>query len=207
MFHTVNGASRIVLQLVIVLLLVGQLAVAGCGDQSSSSGGRKRASSAEQRKAARLFEKCKKKGNRKQQDRVEAASSLVKTDEGEKWAILILLSKTALDWGCEEKGGVDVNSTERSVDKGVVARLLENVPSDASHALLWAITYKLDDKEGGLFSEVDGVIVGARIDGMTEPIRELARKALVRAMGVDHSYDHAAWRKAILERVSSDLRQ
>lgn len=139
------------------------------------------------------------------ESRVNAASRLAKRKEGEAWVIVMLLDEIALYnfevYKLPPEQFERVRNTVAPPDRGVIGALLEHVPRSASPALLWAVTEWLEDSERGTYSKREGLppLLHRQIDLLTEPMRDLARNALKRALRVDHEYDKVAWRRAILD--------
>jgi hypothetical protein len=84
----------------------------------------------------------------------------------------------------------------------VVAAVLETVRVDVSVNVLWAVAQWLDYENAVRSSS--SFSWGGRAERLSAPLRELARSALVRALKVDHGFDKAAWRRALL--VERELR-
>ena len=124
-----------------------------------------------------------------------AVEELTRTKEGDAWLINLILGGGHLPWG---RPGVN----------GVGGEIVSKLPSSASFQVLWAVTcclsYKEGSRVGGSYEESPGKIV--YWDGWTEPLRDTARKALVRALGVDFEYNVQQWRHEILRRARDTAR-
>jgi hypothetical protein len=133
-----------------------------------------------------------------------AVEELTRTKEGDAWLINLILGGgeppsilggERLPWA---PPGIN------SIGWEIVSRL----PSSASPQVLWAVTcclnYKGRRQASGTYKDSSGETV--HWDGWTEPLRDTARKALVRALGVDFEYDVQEWRHEILRRARGTAR-
>ena len=157
--------------------------------------------------AKKLFLESKRSRDRSYVERREAVARLARMPEGERWIIVTLLADWAL---CGEgelppRDLLEEDETLADLQRSVIASALENVPPDAGDALLWAITEKLVDPRRGKYAQVEYDVdrlgpLTRRSSMGTRPVRDLAREALERALGVDHGYDRSRWRQQILDR-------
>jgi len=139
--------------------------------------------------------------------RCRAAKQLVTTEGAESWAVLALLKPYCAD--VPEATRMLATSPYiilDPVERSVIAAMLKNIPTDANPALLWAATYHLLDQECGELGWVERRKDGHDVfsDATTRPVRELAREALKRSLGMDLGYDANAWREAIGRYKTSD---
>ena len=92
---------------------------------------------------------------------------------------------------------------EKKSELAVVGELLREPPSKPNRALLWAASHWLASQDQGVWSRTDRVWIIPGLsrdsDGVTKPLREIARAYLQAAIGADLGYDAASWRKAIVE--------
>lgn len=164
-----------------------------CGDGDETA-------SKEPRTAVGLFEAVRFKPGRTIESRMKAAGLLAKHPDGEGWIALLLTDPSVFLGIGRERPDLLAEQLQR-LNRPVVAVLLEGLPASAGKPVLWAVTYALDDKGHGLYPvrRRIGWFTYALGEAFTEPIREIARATLVRCLGVDHEYDKAAWRRAILK--------
>lgn len=138
------------------------------------------------------------------QARRTAAQALAKSDAAEPWIILVLTA--GFRTRDAEGRFFKPLSLEHYAQKHrtYVAIVLYNLPEEPSDAVLWAVTTKLYDRglahwgKTGPSDTIPGAI--AHYSVASEPIRELARQVLKRALKADHGYDVEAWRNEIMKR-------
>jgi hypothetical protein len=125
--------------------------------------------------------------------RQAAFERLLKAPDADSWLMIILLRSARLPG----------TSPLAQLNRLDVARVLGSVREDASPALLWAVTYFLQDTSRATDSYTETGTGGRVIQGQSvyQPMRELARSALKRAIKADHGYDVGAWRTAIRARI------
>ena len=128
--------------------------------------------------------------------RAQAAKVLAQAKGGEAWVVVLLLDDTSRMWWETDE---EVIEGLRAFDRASIAALLENIPTDADRAVLWAVAEHLSDANRGRYSRVVREwFTITRASCSTAPIREIARETLERCLGVDHGYDKTAWRAAIM---------
>jgi hypothetical protein len=155
----------------------------------------------EQMAADELFRRTSASPSRMAQQRREAAAALARTQAGEAWTIVILTHQECLgDW-IDPKLPDEIRQDREQAPRAIVAALLENIPSKAGNAVLWAVTCKLSDVGIGTYGVREGFPPFVRhTEYGTKPMRDIARETLARALGEDYGYDSCAWREAILRR-------
>ena len=131
--------------------------------------------------------------------RARAARMLARHSEGGPWLVLLLLSSQTPPIGDEEEQlrQKDLHPSEL----GKVAVALDALPKDVDPAVLWAVTYLLNEKGEGIWAEKSGVILIRKSSHRSRPIRELARAVLKGRLGVDHGWDASAWRTVIANKT------
>ena len=140
--------------------------------------------------------------------RRSAAAALAEREKAEAWTVLLLLDQTSrfapellgerYPMGfLNFVGRIDFDDSLLFADhdRRVVLSLLEGIPSNASSAVLWAVTCCLKEEMAGRYGYVD--ILGGQVDAATPEIRQVARQALRRNTGEDWGYDIVKWRQAI----------
>jgi hypothetical protein len=133
---------------------------------------------------------------------VKAARKLARCPNAEPWIILMLLST-------QEPSPSDIPEKEsrRSGRKqfrvGIATILIKALPEDTSHAVLYALTYLLNDTTRGVWSErkVFFYIFIRQSSGYGDPLRSVARDCLNDCLGEDYGWDALAWRKCISTRA------
>lgn len=134
--------------------------------------------------------------------RREAARTLARSVEAEPWLVLLFLSSQAAPTGDEDEQYRQ--KVRRPFELSVIFAAIEALPEDVSPAVLWALTFLLDEKEEAIWSEDIRVIVTVGYSScMSNPIREEVRACLTKRMGVDHGFDSSKWRRAIRDGVAS----
>jgi len=135
----------------------------------------------------------------------QAIESISDVPGSESWLIVLLLGVRYFD---QEHALKDLQNpgepkARMILPRGFLAHLLGKVPETASPALLWAVTCHLEDERRGRRSWVETSPSGKKIavDGVTRPIRDIAREALKRTLHVDYEYDTYQWCKEILRRT------
>lgn len=144
--------------------------------------------------------------NRQQslQARRQAAKALSASAAGDPWVMILLMDKTAIYRPEESKQLLEAPKLVResldSFNAAIIAALLESIPSDASPAILWAVTHRLSDDQRGRYSELRGEGRDTvRLELETPPLKELAKKVLVRCLRTDLGYNAVKWREAIIQ--------
>ncbi|MCX5670050.1 MAG: hypothetical protein NTU94_01840, partial [Planctomycetota bacterium] len=127
--------------------------------------------------ATRLFLQVRDRRIGNMETRLQLAKALAADREGEPWIILLLLGTVypeELDQ--DELSVARARLALEENDRFIVAVLLANLRADAGAAVLWAVTYHLEDRERTPLSREqrrkNGTIVFT--DGWTKPIRDLA---------------------------------
>lgn len=136
--------------------------------------------------------------------RIEAARRLATHPGGGPWIALLLVSSQNATTGNEIEQ--ERQADRREFDLGVVAVVLKALPQAVDAAVLWAMTYLLDEERRGRWSEEAGLIIKRKSDHTSAPIRELARGCLRDRVRGDHGWDASAWRVAILNREGVNVR-
>jgi hypothetical protein len=150
-----------------------------------------------------LFERVRALSGRSPVARMEAASVLAKSEDGEAWAVIVVATDDSLGDEISDGAPAHTRQLRQEFSQAVVSSILRRVDKQSGPALLWAVTERLSDNRTGTFYGEEGVFPFIRmIDGRTPPMRDLAREALVRALSVDLEYDCAAWRKVILDQYT-----
>jgi len=125
-----------------------------------------------------------------------ALQSLLSARGNEAWVVLLMLGG---------HGHAYIAPTTDPSPMFEITVLLDRIPDNVGPAVLWAYTCYLKDTRrhpvGGSEEVKPGVI--SYWIGQSEPIRELVRRKLVRALNIDKEYDVTAWRAEILRRVQS----
>ena len=148
--------------------------------------------------------------------RVHNAKKLAADRQYEPYLILLLMDDKASEY--EVRGAMfdgltndeleddgfleDFNewvSQKKKMEISSVYMAIRDLHENPSKAVLLAITTRLESKQTGPFAEevlsISGVV---KKSGETLPIRDVARKALVKHLGVDYEYDVRKWRRVIM---------
>lgn len=133
------------------------------------------------------------------QKRCNAAAKLAQRQDAAAWNVLLLEDGNIYGDSIEE----NIDETLKKFDRAVTVVLLENIPTNASGAILWAVANNLSNKEYGEYSrkKTIGTFVIKRVFCRTRPIREVARETLKRCLGSDFQYDKSKWKQKILLKI------
>jgi hypothetical protein len=132
--------------------------------------------------------------------RVDAARKLAQCPNADPWIVLMLLSTQSPppSGNSEEK---ERYVGMKSIRVGLATVLINALPKDCSSSILYALTYLLNDKTRGVWSDREGNIIFYRQGSYGgEPLRKEARDCLIKCLDVDHKWDASAWQKEIAER-------
>ena len=194
-------------------LFCGAASLAGCDYWHEGNGGEgvpPRTGASYQ--AKRLFDLCRMAEGRDIEVRMTAAEKLATAPEAEGWIVLALVDELALQViDAPMPAELELPELWGYTRRAVIARILENLPPNASGAVLFAVTQFLSETRGGEYPTFEGLtigrlkVLGKTGEGKTRPLRDSAREMLVRALGVDHVYDEVAWRQEILTRRRSSM--
>jgi len=89
----------------------------------------------------------------------------------------------------------------KGMQTGVIGWLLEDLGPDASTPVMLAVVTLLDDDSTEMYLYKGGVWpFETHVEALTRPLKDLAREALVRNLGVDCGFDKAKWQEKILSR-------
>ena len=72
---------------------------------------------------------------------------------------------------------------------------IANLPSPTNNAILWELTYWLDEDLGVMYPEKKRSLTAVKmLNKITDPMRDVAKDKLVKSLNVDFGYDQQAWR-------------
>jgi len=132
----------------------------------------------------------------------EYAKLLMATPDGDVYVMLILAGNKAFQEKTArplEHEDPQLRAVMATFQNAYAVAIIEGLPENPPLATLWALTERLDDREVGRWSTSrpkDGLIA----EHESAPMREVARKALVKSLHTDHGFDVAAWRQEIRQR-------
>jgi hypothetical protein len=186
-----------VLLLMATVLGVFGLILSGVGAASGQTDGKR---------ALRDFLTVRRTTGAKYQDRLEAIKRLASNESASKWVALLIGSDDVLsgyDEIAEEHRDAKIEALD-PIEAGVLVVLMRALDARLDPAVAFAITSRLDDKRKGRISEIVNLTgPKARIsDGVTLPVRQVAKQTLQRVYDADHEYDEAQWRKEIIRSTS-----
>jgi len=123
-----------------------------------------------------------------------ALRDLLTARGNEAWLVLLLLG-----------GDYSVLPTTSPTPMVAIPAMLDRIPDDVGPAVLWALTCYLNDRTRYPVCKYDEVKPGLveYAYGLSDPVRDMVRRKLVRALKVDKEYSVAEWRAAILSHAQS----
>jgi len=136
-------------------------------------------------------------GNDSLQERRAAARKLAENKYMASWVVLLLVQSQMPPAG--DEAAQYRQAARRPFELAVVAAVIDSLPEEVDRSVLLALTYLLQEEGEGEWSETRGLILQTIYECRSQPIRTLARARLKDILGVDHEYDAAAWRTAIMK--------
>jgi hypothetical protein len=129
--------------------------------------------------------------------RLETASEILDKCPSPSWLPAVIACPGLLDYYSNDSNP-DGGASDTSL--GVVAVLIESLPNDIDKSTALALTCRLDDGRQGIISSNEGNLWNKVYrTGRTQPLADLAHRALSVRYQVDLGYDKDDWRILIDE--------